>query len=99
MDSVWIGPVRYTVKRVKRLQGEDRRALLGEIDYTHTTISLDEDQSPDSERMSLWHEIVHGILSQYGFRDHDETMVSALANGIADVLQCNPQLRKGMDNV
>jgi len=48
---------------------------------------------PSIRRVTLWHEIVHGILYAAGQTDHDEVLTDAIAHGIVQVLRDNPELR------
>lgn len=64
----------------------------GEIDDATCEIHLCEGMAHQRRVVVLMHEVIHGILSNAGLDDHDEQMVEALAVGLVDVLQRNPEL-------
>lgn len=66
--------------------------LHGDISTIRCRIRIDADQDSQAKRVTLWHEIIHGILYGAGLREHDEQVVDALAHGIVQVLRDNPQL-------
>jgi hypothetical protein len=47
---------------------------------------------PVSERLVLWHELIHAMLFQLGYNEHDERLVDGLAHYVVSVLVDNPQL-------
>lgn len=93
ITSVQIGPIRYTVRHVKRLRGAgDWQALMGEIDYSACVIKLEGKADPQAQRVTLIHEILHGVLLGGGERDHDERLIDLLSHGLLGVLRDNPAL-------
>jgi hypothetical protein len=92
MRAVVIGPIRYAVRRVRRLFADDGTKLLGQIDYTACRIDLEAQAHPQTQRATLIHEILHGILTNAGERDHDERLIDLLSYGLLDVLTANPEL-------
>ncbi len=94
-NKVKIGPVFYELKTVHGLMDDAKtQALGGQISYENCLIELDEDLEPQSKRIILWHEIVHGLLHGSGHSklDDKEELVTALAYGIVSVLKDNPWL-------
>lgn len=91
--TIKIGPVTYRVKEVTGLHDRGQE-LLGQIDYSQETIELRTEQGPTAKRVTLWHEIFHGILANAGLSDHDERLIDALAYGLVSVLVDNPKLRQ-----
>lgn len=89
--KVKIGAFDYEVKYDDRLE---ENGQLGRINLTKSTIGIRPDMSPDIERMTLLHEVIHGILFQAGYRDMDERAVDLLAHGLVQVAQDNPELLK-----
>lgn len=89
---ITIGPsvfaVRYEPNPVRELEVVD-----GLIDYAKRRIVIEVNMHPEHQHQVLWHEILHGLLTQGGFANHDEQMVTVLAIGIQNVLLRNPQLR------
>ena len=47
------------------------------------------------KRVTLWHELIHGILENAGIHNHDEQQIDAIAYGIVAVLQAVPALGGG----
>lgn len=90
--SVTIGPMRYAVRLARRLHSDDHTPLLGQIDYAACRIDLERGMSPQAQRATLIHEILHGILNNAGERDHDERLIDLLAYGLLDVIADNPDL-------
>jgi hypothetical protein len=92
-ETVRIGPIDYKIEEVVRLTTADNTRLCGEIDYHNSVINLDTEQSPQSKRVTLWHEILHGILNNAGKSDHNEELIEIISLGIVGVLRDNPSLR------
>lgn len=93
--QVQIGPIVYTVVEVEELHEEGAgRFLYGDIHYGKCRIRVDADLDPQAKHLTLWHEILHGILNGAGIdsADHDEQHIDALAHGIVQVLRDNPGL-------
>jgi hypothetical protein len=66
--------------------------LNGHIKYNDCQICVEAEMSPQAKRQTIWHEIVHGILTHAGMEKQDESMIDAIAYGIMDVIQNNPWL-------
>jgi len=93
IESVKIGGITYPISRVDDLRDESQK-LDGWIRYRPYSIQLDSGIGEQGERVVLWHEILHGILTQAGisYEDEHESVLDALAYGISQVLQDNPVL-------
>jgi Zn-dependent peptidase ImmA (M78 family) len=87
-----IGGSTYKVRRNRR-PFSDAELCYGFCDYGRSVITLAKFMKRSHRRATLWHEVIHVILHQAGYADHDEQMVTALANGIVQVLQDNPEMR------
>ena len=88
-ESVQIGPITYQVKE------ESRTALdsfYGQIVYSDGLIALQPGMAPVYQEITLFHEILHGMLLQGGIRDHDERVLDVLAHGFVMLLRDNPGL-------
>jgi Zn-dependent peptidase ImmA (M78 family) len=93
IDSIKIGSITYEVRVIERLLGDNDKKLDGQITYSVPKIELDSNLSPVMRRQVLWHEIVHGILTQAGRQDEvSEGAVDALAYGILGVINDNPKI-------
>ena len=89
-DMVKIGPVEYAVKENQRFSQDN---LLGQIRYAEQTIEIRPDLASTIAEITLWHEMIHGILFAGGFHDHDEQMLDVLAHGVVQLLKDNSFLK------
>jgi len=89
-----IGPIDFTVCAVDRLLNDGNyEKLSGHIKYDASEILVEGDMEPQAQRQVVWHEVIHGILTQAGYTDHDEKMIDILAYGVMQVVRDNPILR------
>lgn len=86
MTKLRIGAITYDVT-------ESVMQDCGCIDYEKQTILIRKGLAADARNVTLWHEILHGILYNMGQVNHDETIVDGLAHGIVQALNDNPHLR------
>jgi hypothetical protein len=91
LDKVKIGAVDYQVVEVENLV-DGVTVLNGHILYNESVIKLEQNMSVQQKDVTLWHEIIHGILTHAGFSNHNEKMVEALGYGVLMVLRDNPGL-------
>jgi hypothetical protein len=95
LKSIRIGPIDFAVREIERLVNTDAyEKLSGHIRYTDSEILLENNMESQAKRQILWHEILHGILTQAGYSDHDEKMIDIIAYGVMQVLRDNPALRE-----
>lgn len=93
MDKVRIGPITYEVKTVERLVGPCSEKLDGQIIPSRQLIEIDGGLTLVMQRQTLWHEIIHGILTQSGRHELvDEGTVDAIAYGVFGVINDNPEM-------
>ena len=93
MRTVKIGPLTYTVTEDYPLIASDGEMLYGEIAYEACTIRISSRAAEGLKPVILWHEILHGILSQAGLEmPNEEAVAEALSHGIVQVLQDRPEL-------
>lgn len=96
LNNVKIGAVNYSIKEVHdlhRVESDGKKTgLHGQILYTTCQISIEKEQAHDVNVSTLWHEIVHGILTQAGQNEQDENHICALGYGLVQVLRDNPEL-------
>ena len=90
--QVQIGPIVYDVVYVEELAGASSGSLCGDIAPHKARIRINADDDSQAQIVTLWHEVVHGILFGAGMRDHDEQIVDALAHGLVQVLRDNPEI-------
>jgi len=87
-----VGPIVYDISLVSDLRSDDGESLLGKVKYEACEIHLEAGNSPQMDRQTLWHELVHITMEQLG-RDHsDESFVDSLAYSLMQVVQDNPWL-------
>jgi hypothetical protein len=92
---IQIGPIRYEVVEVAELASA-KGELYGDIDYSKCRIRIAAESDAQVKRVTLWHEILHGILTGAAqTEDHNEAHIDALAHGIILLLRDNPALRGG----
>lgn len=96
--TIQVGPVDYTVKEIEDLHRVDddgkKRWLHGHIWLTDSEIRIASDQSDDIKVVSLWHEIMHAILSGAGQAEQPEPLIEAISFGIVQLIRDNPELIK-----
>jgi hypothetical protein len=88
LKHIQIGPIRYTLE-----VSDFSDRTCGDTDTMKCRIRVNSTMHPDVQRVTLWHEVIHGILFAAGMSDHDEQVVDALAHGLVQVLRDNPKLR------
>jgi hypothetical protein len=87
-----IGPMVFQVTKVGALKNSKGERFDGWIYHDTCRICLDENLTDQYERVVLWHEIIHEILTQAGVEDQNEGLIDAMAYGLVGVLQDNPWL-------
>lgn len=78
------------------LNGGDE--LYGQIDYDRCTITLRATASPDQQRATLVHELLHAVSDMYGL-GLDEKLVTDLANALYCVYKDNLGCTKNDDKI
>lgn len=91
--QIQIGPLTYTVVEVEEL-ANGTSELYGDINYGRCRIRIAAESDGQMKLVTLWHEILHGILTGSAQTDHNEAHIDALAHGIIQVLCDNPELRE-----
>ena len=90
-EKIRIGGREYKVQNVPNLRnGAD--LCYGLICWEDGTIALSETDvlSHDMACITLWHEILHGIINHAAFQvEEEEQLVEVLSKGIYQVLQDN----------
>lgn len=84
-ERLKVGPCVYEVVRAPITE-------YGLCDYKKQRITLQPEMHPVVERLVIWHELVHAMLFQLGYNEHDERLVDGLAHYIVSVLVDNPRL-------
>jgi hypothetical protein len=89
--QIQIGPIAYDVIAVPELCGSTG-PLYGDINFGKCRIRINADDAPQIQLVTLWHEVLHGILRQAAIEDHNEQVIDALSHGLIQVLRDNPDL-------
>lgn len=92
LKRIRIGAIDYDVREVISLRNDDDERLDGQIDYVECVIRTVVSCSEQMRRVILWHEILHGILTQAGIEEQPEALIDVIAYGVTQVLRDNPVL-------
>lgn len=87
MESVKIGGLTYLVRKTPDLQGKNGN--WGQIQYKNQEIVLDDSLAEQLEDQTLIHEIVHGVLVEAGYVDHEEEQVDRIGKVLYQLLTDN----------
>lgn len=96
-SSIQVGPYRFTIiedeATYNRKVVEDDANTWGTIEYGRLRIILNPNQAPDHKRVTLLHELLHGVedISDQA-HDNTEKVIRQLAAPLLDVLRRNPEL-------
>lgn len=89
-----IGPHSYNVKFMPDLPSDEAENFYyGRVIYNQGLIEVRNTMLPQIQRVTLAHEVIHAILANAGFQNHDEHIVDAIATGMVEVLQRNRELK------
>lgn len=91
LDHVKVGALRFGCSEIDDLRDGDQK-LNGWIKCNDLQVLVDRDLADDVKVVTVWHEILHGLIEQAGFDDHDERLITALSFGLHQVLKDNPDL-------
>lgn len=100
MKQIKIANLTYKVHRKAGLTSDQGITAYGIITNSKQTIELETDfPSKDKYNEVLLHEVLHGVIDQYGIdnlinHENMESIVSILARGLMQVFQDNPDLVK-----
>ena len=96
--QIKIGAIRYRIVTEKNLVDDDGlKRLDGHIRYSSSEIKLDSALGPQARRQVIWHEVLHGIMTQAGIETHDEKNIEAISHGLMNVLEDNPWLAQPIE--
>ena len=102
MSKIKIGPLTYELKYIDgdklNLElawedSDDDSEYYGAVSHKNQIIFISKNNNEEREKLALLHEVIHGINEQYtaGLL---EGQVASLTNGIVDVMNRNPWLRR-----
>lgn len=88
--QVQIGPIRYRVEHTYPLIARDGELLYGEIAYEEAVIRVSSRAADSLVPVILWHEILHGMITQAGLKvENEEQVCEALSHMLADFMERN----------
>ena len=102
MSKIKIGPLTYKLKYTNGSKldlepawedPDDDTDYYGAISHKNQIIFVSKDNNEERGKLALLHEIIHAISEQYD-AGLVEGQVISLTNGIVDVMNRNPWLRK-----
>jgi hypothetical protein len=82
-----VGGIDYSVEVVPQLY--ERHQLYGQVTYKDAHIQIDDSLAKDRANETLIHELLHAMLFEAGYYDHDEELVKRLAAVLHQVLRDN----------
>ena len=86
-NIIRVGSTDYTVEYSKGLASG--ATLLGEINYGQCTIKIDDSLPASRAREVLAHELVHALLLEAGYDDHEEEQAIRVGTILAMLLRDN----------
>ena len=86
-DNIRVGANDYSVKLVENLISHNDN--LGDVTYTNTTIRIDSSLNKSILRETLAHELIHAMLYEAGYEEHDEGQVVLLGKVLSMLLRDN----------
>ena len=97
--SIKIGGLSFRVEFVQRLLSDDGNTKLnGHIRYGPCLIQVEIENNEQVQKITVLHEIMHGILTQAGIEEDHEKLVEILAYGLFGVLINNPDFVRWIDS-
>jgi hypothetical protein len=95
-NKVKIGWRTYDIEQGEHRSAECGGDLYGEIRYEQNKIYLYDKQDEENKKVTLLHEILHGIAYMIGndeFRK-DEGLITALSESFYQIMKDNPEIFK-----
>ena len=95
INKLLIGSVSYSVEYTDPVLSNNKDDLLwGEIATGQQLIKINSSLGPDVQRITLLHEIIHGMLLHYGLSNHKEEVPELLGYALDTFLMTNPEFVK-----
>lgn len=96
ISTIKIGAIHYAVELKPDLHYEDnegrKRHLNGQVLHDSAVIRVENELSTDMQIATLWHEVLHGILTVAGHDEQPENLIIPLGYGLVSVIRDNPDL-------
>lgn len=88
-SKVRIGGVDYKVAFKDIIHMDGKTTWSGKISYNDTFIEILNSINHQRQCETFFHEVVHGILDEFGIKDHDEYLVDSMAKGLYQLMRDN----------
>ena len=88
-ESVKVGSVIYDVIEKDVVEIAGNKNYLGACDYSKTTIEIAKNISDERKINTFVHELLHAILNEAGYAEHEEEFVERVASVLCQVLRDN----------
>lgn len=88
--KVKVAGVVYTVTEQEVIEINGNRNYQGACDCGQTEIQILSSLSESRKEQVFVHELVHAILNEAGYDEHDEELVTRFSIGLHQVLKDNP---------
>lgn len=89
INQIKVGGVTYPVVEKKDIVIDGDANFIGCCRFKDHTIELLADAGPDRKAETLIHELIHAMLFEAGYDEHDEELVKRLSKILHQVLQDN----------
>lgn len=95
-DKVRIGGIDYAISCEDTVRNSTT-LLYGEINYSSSVIRISKTDASGFHKqcVTLWHEILHGVVEHLGIdleHSTEEQIVTAISKGVYQVIQDNPSM-------
>lgn len=89
IGRVKVGGVTYAVEEKDIIEIDGNYNYVGSCTYSTTTISLSKRLSHERKKDVFVHELVHAIMNEAGYDDHEEELVTRISKVLFQVLRDN----------
>lgn len=93
--KIKIGGIAYSIWEDINIHAQNGDRLMGEINYAHKIITLDSNLNRDMKRVTLLHELLHGIINHAGGK-HNEGQIDMVSNGLYQIFKENEKVIKSL---
>lgn len=87
--KIKVGGVYYTIEEKPFIEIDGNKNYAGSCTYTKTRIELLETLSNDRKEQTFIHELMHAILNEAGYAEHDEDLVERISIVLHQVINEN----------
>jgi hypothetical protein len=92
IEKLLLGSVPYKIERCNPVVSEEKDKILwGEFLQGKQVIKIDSGLGPEMQRITLVHEVLHGLLNHCGLSGHAEELPERLGYALDAFLAGNPE--------